>query len=166
MVKVYVGLGANLGNPAQTLSAVLNDLRQADFVDDLVSSSLYASKPMGPQDQPDYVNAVARFNTDLPPIALLDALQGLEQDYGRVRGQRWGARTLDIDILLYGDQRLSLPRLTVPHSGLELREFVVVPLAEIAPDLDLPSGNSVKSLAQSISQNGLQRIAPPPAEHP
>ncbi|WP_194757050.1 2-amino-4-hydroxy-6-hydroxymethyldihydropteridine diphosphokinase [Aliidiomarina indica] len=166
MIRVYLGLGANLGNPKQTLLDVMDELRQADFVSQLSCSSLYASKPMGPQDQPDYVNAVVGFFTELAPIPLLDTLQRIEADFGRVRGRRWGARTLDIDILLYGDQTVNTERLQIPHMGIEQREFVLVPLAEIAPDLDLPSGNSVKSLAQSISHNGLHRIAPAPSDHP
>lgn len=116
---------------------------------------------MGPQDQPDYVNAVAAVNTALPPQALLRALQDIENSSGRIRERHWGPRTLDIDVLLYGDQQINSKTLTVPHPGLSQREFVLVPLAEIAPTLILPDGRSVATLASQIPLNGLDKIAPP-----
>ena len=160
MPIVYLGLGANLNDPLAQLHTALEQLQHAAQLKLLSCSSFYASKPMGPQDQPDYVNAVAAVHTDLPPNELLALVQKIEIDAGRVRTRRWGERTLDIDILLYGDSCVHTETLTIPHSGLELREFVLVPLAEIAPRLSLPNGKQVATLAANIALNGLDIIAP------
>lgn len=160
MPVVYLGLGANLNDPLAQLHAALEQLHQCEQLTLLSCSSFYASKPMGPQDQPDYVNAVAAINTNLPPSALLALVQKIEMDAGRVRTRRWGERTLDIDILLYGDSCVQTQTLTIPHPGLELREFVLVPLAEVAPGLSLPNGKQVATLASNIALNGLDIIAP------
>ena len=120
-------------------------------------SSLYFSRPMGPQDQPDYMNAVASLNTALSPLELLDNLQTIEQKAGRERkGNRWGARILDLDILLFGQKIINNDKLIIPHYGLKIREFVLIPLAEIAPELQLPNGESISSLASIIDINGLK----------
>jgi len=114
---------------------------------------------MGPQDQDDYINAVLALETTLAPLDLLDALQAIENAAGRVRkDNRWGARILDLDILLYGDLVINNDRLTVPHYGMKVREFVLLPLAEIAPNLCLPCNESVASLANKVNTNGLQRL--------
>ncbi|WP_298444043.1 2-amino-4-hydroxy-6-hydroxymethyldihydropteridine diphosphokinase [uncultured Ferrimonas sp.] len=146
MARCYVALGANLGRPELQLSraiAALGQLPQTDLVN---RSQLYRSPPMAGMEQPDYLNAVACIDTDLAPLALLDALQQIERDNGRERHQHWGARTLDLDLLLYGDQQLELPRLTVPHYGMAERAFVLLPLFEIAPALILPNGQHLASL--------------------
>jgi len=111
---------------------------------------------MGPQDQPDYLNTVASFQTALEAEELLDLLQSLENRAGRVRKQHWGPRTLDLDLLLYGNTFIQSERLTVPHPGLREREFVVIPLAELAPDLILPDGTALQNLARSFSPSTLQ----------
>ena len=112
---------------------------------------------MGPQDQPDYMNAVAALQTELSPLELLDKLQAVENKAGRVRkDNRWGARILDLDILLFDNDIINHQRLTVPHYGLELREFVLLPLAEISPELMLPNGKSILALSQDIDTNGLK----------
>jgi 2-amino-4-hydroxy-6-hydroxymethyldihydropteridine diphosphokinase len=112
---------------------------------------------MGPQDQPDYMNAVVAIETSLSPLDLLDQLQSIENTAGRVRKEnRWGARVLDLDILLYDQQLINTERLTIPHYGMKLREFVLLPLAEIANELILPDGDSVKILAEQIEKNGLK----------
>ena len=122
-------------------------------------SSLYQSKPHGPQDQPDYTNAVAGFVTDLDPVALLDRLQSIENTHGRVRnGAQWSARTLDLDILLYGDRVIKSARLTVPHPWMTRREFVVVPLLEIAPDIKLPDGPLISSYLDQLPIDTLIKI--------
>jgi 2-amino-4-hydroxy-6-hydroxymethyldihydropteridine diphosphokinase len=122
----------------------------------LAVSSFYGSKPMGPQDQPDYVNAVAAVQTGLTAEQLLDALQKIELEQGRQRkDERWGARTLDLDILLFGDLELSTERLTLPHYGMKTREFVLYPLFEITPDLQLPDGSCLSDLLQLVPRNGL-----------
>src|SRR5690606_32248818 len=118
-VTAYIGLGGNLGDPADRLRAAAQDLAAIPQTQLKHVSSLYRSPPPGPPDQPHYVNAVAALETALAPEALLDALQALEARHGRVRdGQRWGPRTLDLDLLLYGAAQLATPRLTVPHPGL------------------------------------------------
>ncbi|CAM2787631.1 2-amino-4-hydroxy-6-hydroxymethyldihydropteridine diphosphokinase [Moritella viscosa] len=153
--RCYIAIGSNLADPiAQAKEAItaLKTLTESRFIS---VSSLYASKPMGPQEQPDYINAVACVGTHLAPIELLDALQQIENEQGRVRKEHWGARTLDLDILLYGDEVMSTPRLTVPHYGMKEREFVLYPLAEIAPQLQLPCGQALSALLEACPRNGL-----------
>lgn len=158
MAMVYIALGANLGQPQQTLRDALLRLAGLAQLHHLRASSLYSSSPMGPVDQPDYVNAVACFETDLTPLALLDLLQAIEHQFGRERMQHWGPRSLDIDILLYDHQVISQPRLTIPHPGLAERDFVIVPLAELAPDLTLPDGRDIASLQAAMTHHDLQKI--------
>ncbi|MCC4834152.1 2-amino-4-hydroxy-6-hydroxymethyldihydropteridine diphosphokinase [Shewanella sp. 10N.286.51.B7] len=143
---VYVALGANLNEPVQQIQDAVLALKKI-ALDAIVNvSPLYRSVPMGDVEQPDYVNGVARFNTDLAPIALLDALQAIENTQGRVREIRWGPRTLDLDILLYGTQIIDEPRLSVPHYGMKQRSFVLIPLADINQQLILPCSTELKSL--------------------
>ena len=113
---------------------------------------------MGPQDQPDYVNAVMAVATTLAPLELLRGLQGIENNHGRIRGERWGARTLDLDILLYGDNIIALPDLTVPHSGLTERAFVLYPLYEIAPQLTIPNKGKLIDLLANCPLAGLKKL--------
>jgi 2-amino-4-hydroxy-6-hydroxymethyldihydropteridine diphosphokinase len=157
MALVYIGLGSNLSDPQQQIHLAVEALTQLPCSDISKISSLYFSRPMGPQDQPDYMNAVAAITTKLTALALLDELQVIENKTGRVRkDNRWGARILDLDILLFDNDVIDNDRLTVPHYGLERREFVLLPLAEIAPTLILPNGKSVLSLSQNINENGLK----------
>ncbi|WBA18338.1 2-amino-4-hydroxy-6-hydroxymethyldihydropteridine diphosphokinase [Salinivibrio kushneri] len=160
MNRVYIAIGSNLGDPvekAKQAVAALKSLPQSHFV---AASALYTSKPMGPADQPDYVNAVAALDTQLDPLTLLDATQAIELDYGRERkAERWGPRTLDLDILLYGNRVIDEPRLTVPHYGMKVREFVLYPLADIAPDLCLPDGSTLAACLTRVDRNGLTRIS-------
>ncbi|NQZ21596.1 MAG: 2-amino-4-hydroxy-6-hydroxymethyldihydropteridine diphosphokinase [Colwellia sp.] len=157
MALVYIGLGSNLSNPLQQIHLAVAALTQIQSSKLNQVSSLYFSRPMGPQDQPDYMNAVASLTTNLSPLTLLDELQTIENKAGRLRkDNRWGARILDLDILLFDNDIIDNERLTVPHYGLELREFVLLPLAEISPTLSLPNGKSVLSLSQNIETNGLK----------
>lgn len=156
MVKVYVALGSNLENPVAQLVQAVKNLQR--FAKNLRVSSFYASKPLGPQDQPDYVNAVVEFETDFTPLALLDLLQKIENEQGRVRLRRWGERTLDLDILLYGDEIIQTERLTVPHYDMENREFVIVPLFELAPDLSLPNGKKLAELFELFRFHQMEKI--------
>lgn len=151
----YIGLGANLDEPVTQLRTALRELAQLPASRLVAVSPLYRNPPMGPQDQPDYVNAVAALETELAPEALLDALQDIENRQGRVRMQRWGARTLDLDILLYGSAQIQTPRLTVPHPGVKERAFVVQPLADIAPDLHFPDGTSLSSCLAKLDRDRL-----------
>jgi 2-amino-4-hydroxy-6-hydroxymethyldihydropteridine diphosphokinase len=157
-VVVYLGLGSNLSDPRRQLQQAISALEGIPKTRVLAVSSLYRSRPMGPQDQPEYINAVAGLETDLEPEALLDALQAIEHDQGRVRGRHWGARTLDLDILLYGDEVISTERLSVPHPGLHQREFVLYPLYELAPDLVIPERGPVSSLYRRCDPKGIERL--------
>lgn len=160
MVEVFVAVGSNLGEPlAQARRAIraMMALPESNLVQ---ASHLYGSRPMGPADQPDYVNAVVRLQTRLAPLALLDQLQKIELEQGRVRkDERWGPRTLDLDLLLYGEQIIQHERLTVPHYGMKEREFVLLPLAELAPDLVLPCGTPLAELVARCPRNGLSILA-------
>ena len=157
MSLAYIGLGSNLSEPQAQITSAVEKLQQLEHCVVEKVSSLYFSRPMGPQDQPDYMNAVVAIETSLSPLALLDALQGIENNAGRVRkDNRWGARVLDLDILLFAQQVIDTERLTLPHYGLKLREFVLLPLVEIAPALILPDGDSIATLADKIEKNGLK----------
>ena len=156
MTLVYIGLGSNLDSPSQQLIQAIHAIAKLPQVNISALSSFYGSRPMGPQDQPDYINAVLALTTELSALELLDALQKIELDAGRVRkDERWGARVLDLDILLFGQEIINSERLIVPHYGLKEREFVLLPLAEIAPELSLPSGENITILATNIARNGL-----------
>jgi len=157
-VQVYVGLGSNLNDPVAQVRQGLRALAQLPRSRLVQASRLYCSPPMGPPDQPDYINAVAALDTALEPEPLLDALQAIEVRQGRRRGVRWGARTLDLDILLYGSRCLSGPRLNVPHPGLDQRAFVIHPLAEIAPEAVVPGRGTVAELARHCPKGGLQLL--------
>ncbi|CAG9000028.1 MAG: 2-amino-4-hydroxy-6-hydroxymethyldihydropteridinepyrophosphokinase [Candidatus Celerinatantimonas neptuna] len=161
MIRCYIGLGSNLANPRQQLHQAVLAFKQMTHCQLVAISSLYGSKPMGPQDQPDYMNAVLALDTTLTAESLLDATQQIELEQGRVRKKlRWGPRTLDLDLLLFGNQTIETSRLTVPHYGLEQREFVVLPLAEIAPQLILPNGHEIAGLAKTIQINQIKRLEP------
>lgn len=151
MTTVYVALGSNLENPLVQLKQAIETLRKS--AKNLQVSPFYGSKPLGPQDQPDYVNAVVKFETELAPLELLDWLQSIENAQGRVRLRRWGERTLDLDILLYGDEIIQNERLTVPHYDMKNREFVIVPLYDLNPKLCLPTGESVAELYTQFSHH-------------
>jgi 2-amino-4-hydroxy-6-hydroxymethyldihydropteridine diphosphokinase len=158
--RCYIGLGSNLGRSEESLAAAVEALTANEAVRDMTVSSFYQSKPHGPQDQPDYINAVAGFETMLEPEALLDLLQALENEHGRVRnGERWSARTLDLDILLYADQEIDSERLLVPHRWMRHREFVLYPLFEIAPEITFPDGTSLAECLEVVSDESLIRLA-------
>ncbi|MDO8953927.1 MAG: 2-amino-4-hydroxy-6-hydroxymethyldihydropteridine diphosphokinase [Gammaproteobacteria bacterium] len=135
---VFLGLGSNLNSPIDQINQAITELANLPRTTMLDHSSLHHSKPLGPQDQPDFINAVVKLETELAPMDLLKACQALEQQHGRIKTRHWGERTLDIDILLYGNQLIDLPELTVPHPEMMNRAFVLQPLAEIAPELILP----------------------------
>ncbi|EKB34741.1 2-amino-4-hydroxy-6-hydroxymethyldihydropteridine diphosphokinase [Acinetobacter baumannii] len=131
-VTTYIGLGSNLGDSRQILSEAIAKLKS---LGEVKVSKLYQSPPMGPQDQPNYLNAVAQLKTELLPLELLDQLQRFEQEAGRVRLRHWGERTLDLDLLIYGNEKIQNERLTVPHVGILQRDFVVIPLLDLDADL-------------------------------
>jgi len=157
MNLVYVGLGSNLSDPEQQIRSAVKALAAHENLEITKLSSLYFSRPMGPQDQPDYMNAVVELTTMLEPLTLLEALQAIENKAGRIRkDNRWGARVLDLDILLFNHETINSEKLIVPHYGLKEREFVVIPLAEIAKELILPDGTNLTKLAENIASNGLK----------
>lgn len=160
MERVYIGLGSNLATPFQQLRAALAALEALPDSQLAAVSSAYASDPLGPADQPRYLNAAAALDTSLAPLQLLDALQAIELAQGRQRkNERWGPRTLDLDILLFGDRLIDEPRLQVPHYHLHARPFVLYPLAEIAPaGLQLPDGRDLAALLSDCPFAGLERL--------
>lgn len=158
--RVFIGLGSNLDEPVEQVISARREIAALDDVTEVGFSSLYASPPMGPQDQPDYINAVMAIDTSLTPLSLLSQLQAIENNHNRVRLRRWGARTLDLDILLYGEEQIDLPELTVPHIGIAERSFVLYPLSEIAePGLDVPGKGLLMDLLERCSKDGLERLA-------
>lgn len=144
MKTVYVALGSNLNDPLNQLKQAVKSLQE--FAINFEVSPFYGSKPVGPQDQPDYVNAVAKFETNLTALELLDKLQHIENQQGRVRIRRWGERTLDLDLILYGNEQIQNERLTVPHIEMKNREFVIVPMFDLSPELVLPSGEKLADI--------------------
>lgn len=156
-VLAYIGLGGNLEQPVETILAARGFIAAMPGTREMAFSGLYRSAPMGPQDQPEYVNAVMAVSTTLAPLELLDAMQGIENNAGRVRALRWGPRTLDLDVLLYGDEIIRQERLEVPHPGFgQQREFVLYPLAEIAPDLEVPGYGLLSDLLLDCPRRGLE----------
>ncbi len=157
--RAYIGLGSNLQDPRAQVEGGLAALAQLPESHCVACSALYGSRPLGPLPQPDYVNAVAALETRLAPHALLDCLQALEERQGRVRdGVRWGPRVLDLDLLLYDELILDDPRLILPHPGLSQRDFVLYPLYEIAPQLNIPRLGSLEQLVGRCRDRGLSRM--------
>ena len=156
----YVGIGSNLGDPVAQVTLAFDALARIADTQLVARSPLYRSRPLGPSDQPDYVNGAAALSTRLAPSALLDALRAIEDAYGRRRtGPRWGPRTLDLDLLLHGDSVLTTERLTLPHPGLTERNFVVYPLVDIAPALVLPDGRRLADIRDELGDEDLARLA-------
>jgi 2-amino-4-hydroxy-6-hydroxymethyldihydropteridine diphosphokinase len=158
-LMAYIGIGSNLDDPVSQVKEALEEL---DGIPDSVlvsQSSLYASKPMGPADQPDYVNAVAALDTLLSPEELLQALQKIEQRLGREReGEKWGPRIIDLDLLLYGKKTIQTDTLTVPHPGLHERDFVIIPLAEIAGNMSIPGKGQLSTLIAACENHSVKKL--------
>lgn len=159
LVPAYVGLGSNLDDPARQVRGALEALAGLPRTRLVARSALYRNPPMGPAEQPDFVNAVAGLLTSLPAAELLRALQAIEDAHGRRRdGPRWGPRTLDLDLLIYGSLQVASESLTLPHPGLAQRPFVLRPLLELAPGLRLPGGARIAKLAAAAGDGGLARL--------
>ena len=158
MNTTYIALGANLGNPAATVRAAFAALANLPESRVVRTSSLYRTAPVGITEQPEFVNAVAELATTLAPEALLEALLEVEQRFGRVRAEKNGPRTLDLDVLLYDQRLVDLPHLTLPHPRLHLRAFVLYPLAEIAPGLRLPGRGSVDAWLPAVANQGIVKL--------
>ena len=159
MTNVFLGIGGNLGDRRATMRSAVEMLRAV--IDDVRVSSLYETAAWGVTNQPSFLNAVVRGQTELPPLDLLDATQSIENKLGRVRTQHWGPRSIDIDILLYGPDVISELRLTVPHPYIAERGFVLRPLADLAAGLTLPDGSFVGELLTTIGQDDLRQIEGP-----
>lgn len=157
--RTYIGLGSNLNNPIQQIYTAVEALKHISLTEFIIVSSLYRNPPLGPP-QPDYINAVAALDTSLPAEQLLEQLQAIEAQQGRMRsGKQWGEpRTLDLDLLLYGDTHIQTDKLIIPHPGLKQRNFVLYPLVEIAPHLQLPDGTSLTSLLATQLPPELERL--------
>lgn len=149
-VIAYIGLSSNLSDPVQQVLQAFDELAELRKTQLIAKSKLYLNPPMGPQDQPDYINAVVQLSTKLQAEELMEELQTLERLHHRDRIIHWGPRTLDLDMLLYEHEEISSERLTVPHPGLKQRIFVVQPLLEIAPELILPDGTKLASLMKEL----------------
>ncbi len=158
-VRAYIGIGSNLNDPVAQVQQAISALQTLPDTTLVSTSSLYSGTPMGPADQPDYINAVAGIDTCLSASELLQAMNRIEERQGRVRqGVQWGPRTLDLDLLLYGDSSIDTPGLTVPHPGMHERDFVIVPLAEIAGNLAIPGRGQLKALASSCQSHALKKL--------
>ena len=158
MERIYIGMGSNLAEPAEQLRSAVQALAQLPDTQLVGVSAFYQSDSLLP-GQPRYTNAVAALDSHLAPLDLLDALQAIETGQGRERLERWGPRTLDLDILLFGDHLIDEPRLKVPHYHMQARAFVLYPLAELAPvDLRLADGRLLKDLLAACPFVGLERL--------
>jgi 2-amino-4-hydroxy-6-hydroxymethyldihydropteridine diphosphokinase len=157
MPEAYVALGANLGDPPRQIKRALARIAAIPGVDLLRCSPLYRSAPLGPPGQPDYCNAVCALHTVLAPLELLHALQAIETAAGRVRSERWGARVLDLDLLHVAGVEIATLELALPHPEMPVRNFVLIPLREIAPTLVVGRLGSVAELAERVGNAGLMR---------
>ncbi len=160
IVDCYIGLGSNQAEPLQQLNMAREKIAALRATRLLQSSSIYQSEAFTLDDEPqnDYLNAVLKVQTQLSAIQLLDALQQLENEQGRIREKRWGARTLDLDILLYGDQKINVPRLTVPHIEMQNRNFVLLPLQEISPQIKISGNVAIQQLIENNRNQVLQKV--------
>lgn len=157
-VEAFIGLGGNIGDPMEAMRRALRQLGAGDEARIVAVSSLYRTPPWGKTDQPDFLNAVAKVSTGLTPEALLDACLDAEASLHRVRKERWGPRLIDLDVLLYGDERIEQDGLEIPHPRMLERAFVMVPLAEIAPELVL-DGMTAAERAGRLDATGMDRVA-------
>jgi len=158
VTRVYLAIGSNLASPLEQVNAALSALAEIPESQLVAVSDFYRPPPLGPQDQPDYLNAAVALETALAPEALLDHTQRIELQQGRERkAHRWGPRTLDLDIMLFGEMQIDTPRLTVPHYDMKNRAFMLLPLAQIAPDLRFPDGDKLSDLLANLDPSGISR---------
>ncbi len=162
-VRAFLGLGSNLGDRLENLRRAVELLDGVDGIRVVRTSGVYETAPVGPP-QPDYLNAVAEVSTSLPAHELLAAALRVEQELGRVRAERWGPRTLDVDLLTYGDERIDEPGLTVPHPRMHERAFVLIPLFELEREPMLPGGRMPDEVRDVLNEPGVRRFAPPLVE--
>ncbi len=158
MLETYIGLGSNLENPINQILIALQELKKLPNSKLKSVSSLYESPPLDNTKQPNYINVVAKLNTNLKPQELLRECQNIENKQGRLRAEKWGARIIDLDILLYGDKIINADILTIPHYDIKNRAFVLVPLYEIAPELIIPNLGKLKNLVTNCNKKSLIKI--------
>ena len=158
MTRAYVGIGSNIGEPRRQLQTALKELSGLPNTRITATSGFYRSAPLDYLDQPEFLNAVVELETELPPEALLDNLQEIEKTHGRQRPFAGAPRTLDLDLLLYGDAALATPRLTVPHPRMHERAFVLRPLAEIAPEVAIPGRGPACGLLPACGDQIAEKI--------
>ena len=160
MKKVFIGLGSNLDDPLSQLKKAIEYLKQHEMLNVINISNFYSSPPMGPQDQPDFINAVVEVATSLSAEQLLDELQKIEHQQGREHKQHWGARTLDLDILLYGSEVINTERLIVPHRGISERNFVLYPLNDLVEkNFKIPELGKISELLVACPMIGITRLS-------
>jgi len=160
MVNVYIGVGGNLGNARETISTATETLKAYSEINFCKTSSFYSSVPLSGDSQPQYINAVWKIKTSFTPIALLDVLQKIEAQFGRVRSEeRWASRTLDLDILLFGNEKIAHPRLSIPHPEMLLRDFVLIPLHEISCNLSIPGFGLISDAVNNCENRGLKKLS-------
>ena len=162
----YIGVGSNLDDPRAQVLRAFEELAGLPKTRVVLTSPLYISQPFGPVEQPDFANAAAGLLTQLEPLVLLESLHKVEAALGRPepeRRQRWGPRVIDLDVLVYGRERLNDPNLTIPHPGIVERNFVLYPLADIAPELEIPGLGRVTELKGRVTSAGLRRADVPSA---
>jgi 2-amino-4-hydroxy-6-hydroxymethyldihydropteridine diphosphokinase len=159
VIAAYIGIGSNLDQPRAQVERALEELAQLPRTRLAARSSLYRSAPVGFREQPEFVNAVAALDTDLPAAQLLEELQAIENRHGRRRSFANAARTLDLDILLYGRERITTEKLVVPHPRMHERAFVLMPLVEIAPQAEIPGRGSASACARVVRHQKIERLA-------
>ncbi len=158
MTRVYIAIGSNLASPLSQVEAAIGALKQLPESKVVAVSPFFRTPPLGPQDQPDYLNAAVALDTMLSPLELLDNTQEIERQQGRVRkAERWGPRTLDLDIMLYGNDTIENERLTIPHYDMKHRMFMLWPLFQLAPDLTFPDGQSLRDCLSCLKDTPPQR---------
>jgi 2-amino-4-hydroxy-6-hydroxymethyldihydropteridine diphosphokinase len=156
----YISVGSNLNNPYQQVKRAVDKLKIANSISVKAVSGWYLSDPLGPKNQSRYVNGVIKISTRLSPNQLLKKLHEIEDAHGRIRNVRWGPRTLDLDILLYGSRMMNTKKLTIPHPEMKIRNFVLTPLADIEPNLVLPDGSILSSLLENSQLKEIVPILP------
>jgi 2-amino-4-hydroxy-6-hydroxymethyldihydropteridine diphosphokinase len=157
-MPAYIGVGSNLGDSLARVRAAFDSLAQLGGCRLVTRSRLYRTRPFGPVQQGDFINAVAGMLTQLSAQELLTGIRGIEVAAGRVRSERWGPRTLDLDLLVFGDQRIDTAELVVPHPGIAERGFVLAPLADIAPALQVPGVGRVEELLRRLPEDGIAEV--------
>ena len=158
-IRVYIGIGSNLEDPVAQVKDAIEELEMLPDTILEARSSLYTGKPMGPQDQPDYINAVVALDTLLSPEDLFTRMVAIEEQAGRVRdGEQWGPRILDLDLLMYGKKKIDEAHLTVPHPGMHERDFVIIPLAEIAGNMKIPGHGLLSTLINQVENHSLKKV--------